>query len=328
MNSMHYAMRHVASRLSALALPLLLGAALVLSACDTQAPSITETEPSDPAVTASTPLPGDYIGHTVVLSYAEYITDPASGEAGGIEYFQKDTGNGQLSQDFVYNDPRNAQFDGGEPGVTFAVASGNTSPDANLENQGFWFGKSLQAWANLQCSGLNLTEKIIDPNYPGIVNIFLQTGQIPLIQGADVTQVGFFSPAEFPYFAANPNVLGVAFTLSWVDPNGNLTDIDGNGKSDVAFREIYYNDAYNWADNGAEGPFIDFPTVAIHEAGHGLSAAHFGNIGVKDGTLVANPRSIMNAIYGGLLRDFAGRDVSTHCSNWAQWPDKQGSGRP
>lgn len=276
---------------------------------------------------ASAALPGDYSDHTVVLSYAEYITDPSSGEAGGIVYFQKDTGNGQLASDFVYNDPRNNFFDGGVPGVSYAIASNNTSADANLENQVFWLDESIQTWANLQCSGLNPTEIVgSDPDFPGIVNIFFQTGQIFLIQQADLTQMGFFSPAEFPYFdgdvfPGNENVLGVAFTLTWVDGSGNPTDIDGNGKSDVAFREVYYNDAYNWADNGVEGPFIDFPTVAIHEAGHGLSAAHFGNIGVKHGELVANPRSIMNAIYGGPLRELAGRDVATHCSNWANWPN-------
>lgn len=65
---------------------------------------------------------------------------------------------------------------------------------------------------------------------------------------------------------------------------------------------------------------FDLPTVAIHEVGHGFSAAHFGSIGVKDGFLFAQPRSIMNAIYGGTLRDLAGRDVASLCSNWAQWP--------
>lgn len=273
----------------------------------------------------------DYSGHTVVLTTAEYLTVDGQGE--GIEFFvdganfellQRDTGNGQLTQDFVFDDPRNNTYDGGVPGVSYAVAENNLSADENLSDQVFWLYESAQVWANEQCSNLDLTIIDSDNDFPGIVNIFFQTGVIPLIQEADLTQVGFLSPAEFPYFAANPNVLGVAFTLSWVDENGNLTDIDGNGKSDVAFREIYYNDAFNWSDDGVLGErgsgFIDFPTVAIHESGHGLSAAHFGSIGLQGGELVARPRTVMNAIYGGVLRDLTGRDVGSHCSNWAQFP--------
>jgi hypothetical protein len=143
---------------------------------------------------------------------------------------------------------------------------------------------------------------------------------------ADLTQIGFLSSADFEFFATNTNVLGVTFTLLWTDGSGSLTDIDSNGKFDVAFREIYYNDDFEWADNGVEGPqpsgprVFDFPTVAVHEVGHGFSSAHFGSIGLQDGVLVAHPRAVMNAIYGGTLRDLLGRDVATHCSNWSQWP--------
>lgn len=66
---------------------------------------------------------------------------------------------------------------------------------------------------------------------------------------------------------------------------------------------------------------IDFPTVAIHEMGHGFSMAHFGMIARKKGELVAHPRAIMNAIYGGQLREPTGRDLGSHCSNWSQWPN-------
>lgn len=273
----------------------------------------------------------DYSGHTAVLTTAEYLT--VDGEGDGIEYFvdganfellQRDTGNGQLSQDFVYNDPR-AAWDA-VPDVSYGVKYANTSADVNLENQGYWLSQSLHVWDSEQCSGLELTENDIADSSPGLVEFFFNSGVINLaLTEADVTQVGFLSAAEFPFFAANPNVLGVAFTLSWVDADGNLTDIDNNGKSDVALREIYYNDQFEWSDNGVGGDrgsgIFDFPTVAIHEAGHGLSAAHFGSIGRQAGQLVANPRTVMNAIYGGVLRELTGRDSASHCSNWAQWPN-------
>ena len=267
----------------------------------------------------------DLNGHTVVITSAEYITDPLSGEAGGVEWIQRDLGNAQTGQDFVYNDPRRALFNGNNAGVTFAVNTGNTSADAGLADQIGWMYRAISTWDNEQCSNLGLIENGIAPGTPGVVERFFQTGVINLDWQADMTQVGFLSGAQFPYFAANPNVLGVAFTLSWVDANGNLTDIDGNGKSDVAFREIYYNDDFEWVDNGVQGErgdgVFDFPAVAIHEVGHGFSSAHFGNIGRHKGELVARPEAIMNAIYGGIQRDLTGRDRGGHCSNWAQWPN-------
>lgn len=271
----------------------------------------------------------DYSGHSIVITSAEYITDPLSGQEGGVQWIQRDLGNGQLTQDFVYGDPRRAFFNGGNPGVTYGIKTAFTSSDANLTNQVFWMERSLTTWTDLTCSSLDLVENAVTPNGPGVVEVFFNTGVIDInLIEADLTQMGFRSAAQFPYFAANPNVLGVAFTLSWVDENGNLTDIDNNGKSDVAFREIYYNDQFNWADNGLEGRqpdgtrIFDFPTVAIHEAGHGLSHAHFGSIGRQDGVLVARPRAVMNAIYGGFYRELGGRDTGSHCSNWAQWPNR------
>ncbi|MAU09062.1 MAG: hypothetical protein CL607_04510 [Anaerolineaceae bacterium] len=267
----------------------------------------------------------DYSGHTVVLGYAQYITDPASGEAGGITYFRSDLGNGQLAHDFVYNDPR-AAWDT-VPGISYGVKTGFQSSDVNLTNQLSWFGESFRVWERLQCSGLTLTENSVNPSSPGLVANFFSTGvlDIGLVQ-ADVTQIGFLGVSSI--FPPGTSTLGVTYTLFWTDANGNLTDIDNNGKVDAALREIYYNDQYEWADNGVEGAqpsgprVFDLPTVAIHEVGHGLSAAHFGNIGTRsDGSLVANPRASMNAIYGGTLRELQGRDVGSHCSNWAQWPN-------
>ena len=63
-------------------------------------------------------------------------------------------------------------------------------------------------------------------------------------------------------------------------------------------------------------------TVALHEFGHGLSQAHFGTVRLKnDGSLMASPRAVMNALYAGALRAPQGTDVGGHCSNWAAWPN-------
>lgn len=267
----------------------------------------------------------DYSGHTAVLGLSETITDPLSGEEGRITIFRQDLGNGQLNHDFVFGDPRRAGFNGGNPGVTYGVKSDFPSSDANLLNQAGWMHDSVAIWDSEVCSSMSITENPTTPGLPGVVDLFFQTGIIFGIWEADITQVGFLGS---PFFPPGSNTLGVTFTLFWVDAAGNLTDIDNNGKFDVAFREIYYNDNFEWADNGLEGPqpagprIFDFPTVAIHEVGHGVSAAHFGTIGRQNGLLVAHPRSIMNAIYGGTLRQLAGRDSASNCSNWAQWPNR------
>ena len=44
-------------------------------------------------------------------------------------------------------------------------------------------------------------------------------------------------------------ILAVAFTFVFVDVSG-LTDIDNNGKFDTAFREIYFDPSFSWADDG------------------------------------------------------------------------------
>lgn len=267
----------------------------------------------------------DYSGHTAVLGMSETITDPLSGEEGRITIFRQDLGNGQLNHDFVYGDPRRALFNGGNAGVNYAVKADFPSADVNLLNQAGWMHDSVAIWDSQRCSNLSITENPTTPGLPGVVDLFFQTGIIFGIWEADITQVGFLGS---PFFAAGSSTLGVTYTLFWVDGAGNLTDIDNNGKFDVAFREIYYNDNYEWADNGLEGPqpagprIFDFPTVAIHEVGHGVSAGHFGTIGIQNGLLVAHPRSIMNAIYGGTLRHLAGRDRGANCSNWAQWPNR------
>lgn len=164
------------------------------------------------------------------------------------------------------------------------------------------------------------------PTNLGLVENFFAGGGINIgLVEADVTQIGFRGVS--PIFPAGTNTLGVAYTLFWTDAQGNLTDIDNNGKIDAALREIYYNDQYNWADNGVEGTqpdgirYFDFPAVAIHESGHGLSAAHFGTIGRQGGRLVTHPTAIMNAIYSGVQRELTGRDRGSHCSNWSQWPN-------
>ena len=99
-----------------------------------------------------------------------------------------------------------------------------------------------------------------------------------------------------------------------------FTDIDNNGRADTAFREIYYDPSFSWADDGTSD--IDVETVALHELGHGLSQAHFGKVFVdKKGNVKFAPKAVMNAVYVGPQPLLLGTDGAGHCANWASWPN-------
>jgi hypothetical protein len=111
----------------------------------------------------------------------------------------------------------------------------------------------------------------------------------------------------------------VTFTFGFTDDDGNFTDINNDRKLDCAFREIYYDPSWNWADDGVSN--IDVESVAVHELGHGLSQGHFGQVFIQNtGYLQVAPRAVMNALYTGPYRVLQGTDNGGHCSIWAEWP--------
>lgn len=150
---------------------------------------------------------------------------------------------------------------------------------------------------------------------------------------ADITHAGWL-PKEFFAASLGPGagdyVLAVTFTFAWVDSaTGEATDIDHDGKWDVAFREIYYNnnEDFVWDVDAylvdEMGPF-DVESVALHEVGHGLSQGHFG---MAFGTLSNRrvhfaPRAVMNAMYSGPQQELTKTDLAGHCSIWVPWPNE------
>ena len=63
--------------------------------------------------------------------------------------------------------------------------------------------------------------------------------------------------------------------------------------------------------------------VALHEAGHGISQAHFGAAFATDanGKLHFSPRAVLHAPVSGVQRNLAGTDRGGHCSILESWPD-------
>jgi hypothetical protein len=180
----------------------------------------------------------------------------------------------------------------------------------------------MQTWNGVAGSTIPLTDLGSYSFDLGYVQWALGFGGIPGWV-ADITHAGW-QPAPF-FDLIEPGgssfILGVTFTFVFVDDAGVPTDIDGNGRLDVAFREIYYNDAFPWGIN-TDWP-IDVETVALHETGHGLSQGHFGKLFRTDenGWLHFAPRALMNAGYTGIQQTLSGTDIAGHCSIWAAWPN-------
>lgn len=207
----------------------------------------------------------------------------------------------------------------------FQLATGVASSDL-IPTEGI-VDAAFGTWNALQCSPMKTRKVAVAPgvfpsailSVPGLVND-------PF--AADIATIGWLPGAIFELIGGpgfRENVLGVTFTFSFVDENGNPTDIDRDRRTDTALAEIWYNDDFQWAvaDLGPFDPRIDVESVVLHEVGHALSMDHFGRLTLhvtRGGVRVqASPRAVMNASYIGTLRDPLGTDVATHCSNFANW---------
>jgi hypothetical protein len=262
-------------------------------------------------------------GKNYRLELAEYVTDLES-ETVGRELLFNNRGNKHLAFDFVPGDPRRIAAGWGGPGtnITFAVDNVNLTADLGGTSELDEIRAAMATWENVQCSTIPLTDRGNTGVDVGAVQQILGFGGTGGI-AADVQHAGFLPPGFFLLLGSS-NILGVTFTFIWVDGLGNPTDIDNNGTFDAAFREIYYNDGFTWEidpnDQPGDGRF-DLQTVALHEAGHGLSQGHFGAaFTTGNGKLHVAPLAVMNAGYIFGQQQLAGSDNGGHCSNWAQWP--------
>lgn len=249
-------------------------------------------------------------GSAYRADYAEYLTRAGSDEAGQIVFFDN-RGNKRLDSHFVPGDPRR----GGASNITYLVDQTEGSPDGLTAAQTTAaIDRAMATWEGANCSHLPITKL---PDIPG-----LDLGVIEFLNGfggspfvfADLTHAGWL-----PGGVLDPNVIAVTFTFVFIDGDGNPTDVNNDKRSDTAFREILYNDAFAWAIDGN----IDVETVALHESGHGLSQGHFGKLfqTESNGKFHFAPLAVMNAGYTGVLQGLTGTDNAGHCSIWGSWPN-------
>lgn len=252
-------------------------------------------------------------------------------EAGNTVFFDN-RGNKQLSSDYVPNDPRNwfsgtdlvYWIDGTELGTASGMTEGET--ESAIIN-------TMNTWDAVGCSdGLGLfnwgTTSENDFGDVGLIQAWEGLGGSDIyVAPGTILHAGITSPDFFEAIFGPSNVIGVTFTLIWIDgPGGDPTDIDNNGKNDVAVKEIYINNDpdINWQDEPNDelgNGILDFETVVLHEVGHGLSQGHFGKAFANNGGLHFAPYALMNAGYTIGNRMVTGTDEAGHCSNWESWPE-------
>lgn len=277
-----------------------------------------QTEEEIRAIMAAMNEQLEAMGENVRIAVVEYYT--AWEKVGQTVYF--DDRALQMGSHWVPGDPRR----GGFYDITWLSDQVDGKPDdVALEDTQAAIDRAMATWDGVTCSTIPLTQL---PDYGmdwGYVQWLLGFGGIPGWY-ADITHAGWLPGDFFDIIDPDPGpppgstyILGATFTYIWVD-SGEPTDIDNNGKEDVAFREIYYNDEFPWGIN--TGWPIDVETVVLHETGHGLSQDHFGKLlkTDKNGKFHFAPRAVMNAGYTDVQQHLTGTDLAGHCSIWGAWP--------
>ena len=221
-------------------------------------------------------------GSNLRIGAVEYIKAGESGELGRTVFFS-DHGNKQLGSDWVPGDPSR----GGRTNITVLVDNVDITMNSDPGNT-LLPGEDLAAyhsanatWDGVGCSTIPITDLGDSGVDIGFVQFLFGFGGGPPFL-ADVLHAGMLPPLFFEIIGGPGGgdfILGATFTFIFVDGMGNPIDIDNNRKFDTAIREIYYNENFPWADNPNDVPFdgtVDLESVVLHEMGHGLSQAHFG----------------------------------------------------
>jgi hypothetical protein len=279
---------------------------------------------NDPVLDLMIQINNALAGQGVRLEKIEFL---GANEEGRTVFFS-DKGNQQLNSDFVPNDPRNI----GGASVPYWIDNTQLGTTSGMSEQATFDAmvNSMNTWDAVTCSqGLSIPFIGVLGFDVGLVQFLVGNGGFAGYIPGTILHAGILSPDFFEAVlgpGAGAGVIGVTFTFTWADDvTFEPSDIDGNGKIDTAFSEIYINDNFNFQDAANDILFddvVDFETVVLHEVGHGLSQGHFGTAFSDKGTgaLHFSPAALMNAGYTVGRRAVVRTDKSGHCSIWEDWP--------
>jgi hypothetical protein len=219
---------------------------------------------------------------------------------------------GSADISYIVDQSNETAFSRTPTGVRFTLTQTQLEPEIDA---------SMLRWQNQPGCGAPKVAKVaytgVDPDL--IDGIVLKDASRIGTPQADIAQAGWLPRAFFDALAPNGStfILGVTFTFIFTD-NGVPTDIDRDGRADVAFREIYYNQRFPWTTNAAANNAIDIQSVVTHESGHAYGLGHFGYVFQDSrGEIHYAPRAVMNAVYVSSFRDLAGTDNASFCQLWA-----------
>jgi len=237
----------------------------------------------------------------------------------------------QVESLFVARDPRRGGSDAisyifdeaNGSALAFANPTGNATVTLPSTVTGPHIDASLERWATEpNCPGPPVTKVPFNPQAdPDILDGLILGPPFGIgTPQADITLGGWLPRPFFNALAPNGAqfILGVTVTFIFVDDDGNPTDLDHNGRTDTAFREIYFNRGFGWSEGPSRPRGIDIDSVATHESGHAFGLGHFGKVFLdSNGVLKFAPRAVMTAVYVSPFADLTGTDNSSFCAIWA-----------
>jgi hypothetical protein len=258
----------------------------------------------------------------------------------------QDRGNQAFTYQWVENDPRRHTDDG--LALYYRVDRTELPRGVTWEQTEAAIESAAATFRALTCGSVELirVDDELGENL-GYIQDAVGFGGNPTLR-PDITFAGWV-PREFFTAVGVPGSFAVALPvvpdaqdgspvwgLDVLDPNRELSDVNGDRKHDLVATEVYFNRDWNYVTDDEDLAntlfYIDVESIVLHELGHALGMDHFGRYEVvldQDGNfvdLILNPHSLSTMNTSNYLqkRDLSGSDAASFCGLYADW----GAGMP